>query len=192
MTVSKPEGFGFEDSAEEVHSIETLFRVGSSNDSIDYYKGNERIYAWERNGDVDFAEIAGWADMIDHLDETTGFIKVPKGTRNSTSVLSGMEAWVGEKEDVIRYIANYQAKVVEKFGRIDTSVGLDSVGVTKERHMFVVPPHHTALSKVEEVNWLDDIHTDLNQVLRTEPSRQQLVDKFISKLQEIQDLRRND
>ena len=153
-----------------------LLALGAEQTSIDFHKESERLYRWKRNGDIQFSKIADWENFLASIDDEFGYLKIPKGTRSATSVLSGLEAWSGEKREIIDYVVHYQQTVAEAFGGIDTTVEFDKVAVTKDRKMFVVPPHHVADALGDQETWLLMASDDLNGILRTEPARIELID----------------
>lgn len=164
--------------------------IGQPNLSYEITIGGKRLLGWHLGEyDKTLQDVAGWAPIFRDESPERGiaYIEVPEGTRSAASVLSGLEAWDGEKSDVLKFIADYHRKVRTEFGATDMSVGLGSVAVTKEgtqeeRQMFIVPPHHLSDGETNAINWEESIIADVRLVLRDEPTRDQLLGEFIEGL----------
>lgn len=165
----------------------SAFRVGNPELTQEYFKDGRKILQWVA-GDLDesLADLAGWKNLPHALPrDEMGCLEIPAGTRSASSVLSGMEAWEGEKAEVLSFVAEYEKHVSEKFGGVDVGVNLDTVAVTKDRKFFIVPPHIVSREESDKSVWFMNWVKDLEQVLATEPSRRDLIDDYFRKMMAV-------
>lgn len=170
---------------------EPVFGVGNRELTQEVYQDGKRILKWVRhngNGsdETKLAPLAGWAELPHGTDEEgLGYLEIPAGARTASSVLSGLEAWEGEKAHVLNFISDYQQRVHRFLSVYDTGVILDSVAVSPEQYMFVAPPHHVTNIREEAAEWFTAIMSDLDSVLSNEPNRQQLLELFQQNIEKI-------
>jgi hypothetical protein len=164
-----------------------VFGFGNPGITQETFEDGKRILRWiPGTFDEQISSVAGWSDLVQSYDDVSS-LEIPQGARSAGSVLSGLEAWKGEKAKILGSIATYQSQILNEFGAFDTSLTLDSVAVTKEDHSLVVLPPHT-LSAVESeytADWLNALKEDLKLVLVTDPNQEQLIERFIEDVQEI-------
>jgi hypothetical protein len=170
---------------------ESAFRVGRDIVTEEIYKGGMRLFKWlpmetGQDASKSLASLAGW-DQFPHGTGEDGidFIELPAGTRNATSVLSGMEAWEGEKAEILEFVANYEREVLKEFNKFDLSVGFDTVGVTKERKMFIAPPNDLSDDPETMTEWVRGSVLDLNNILLADPNRMKLITLYLRGLNDI-------
>lgn len=159
-------------------TVSPLFRIGNPTESIETKEAGVRKLLWNANGDEWLKDIAGWGDLPHGLSED-GFmlIDVPEGTRNAGGILSGVEAWRGEKAEIIDFLLQYvDAVYAATDGMVDVGLGLDTVAVTKtEGEKFVAPPHHLLGDPDGVSAWRTRILNDAYSVLAGDQNREQLV-----------------
>lgn len=160
-----------------------VFRMGDPHFTYEEVEDGKRVFYWEATEqDQRFAEIAGWAKLVESAADGEQRLILPDGVRSAASALSGLEAWKGEKEGILSRIIDYQHDVLELVGEHDVGVALDSVGITQEHEMLVLPPHRTTTDESEYADWIDKSVIDLEHVLAGDPSRTYLVDYFCTGL----------
>jgi hypothetical protein len=167
---------------------ESVFRVGNPDFVEDVIESGKRVLRWQSSPeDWQLGDLAGWNSAFFRPGtEVEGHvhIEIPRNVSTAGSVLSGTEAWQGEKDDVIDFITGYQKKVRAQFNALDTSVTLDTVAVftvleiSKDRLMFIVPPHHLSRDSAEIKQWASKLVDDLDRILVKEPKRQELIERF--------------
>lgn len=156
-----------------------LFGSGNPQTSFEIITPDKnRLFYWEKSiYDDKLASIAGWKDLVHaSTDVNTNCLEIPLNARRSSSVLGGVEAWAGEKSEVISFIGKYIVAVADTFKAVDTSLSLDTVSVARGNSLFfVTPPHYlTDASPAVDV-WLQELHTDVAQVLERDPKQAELV-----------------
>ncbi len=170
----------------DFHATGSVFHVGNPAESLDVYRGPmgeddgyERVFVWQ-NSEMDqaMAEIAGWGTLYTGEEEGYGYLSIPKGTRPARSVLGGMQAWSGEKIELLSFIRQYVKSTKETFEGVDVSLSLDTVARTKNNDFFVVPPHDLAKEPEEMHDWLRGLIEDLEAVLANDERREILVAEF--------------
>jgi hypothetical protein len=160
-----------------------VFRIGRPDLAQETIIDGKRRFFWHVNSqDTQLAELAGW-HRLDATDEGEGIgsIEIPDDARSASSALGGMEARMGEKDQILDFVSGYANTLYERFGAVDGSLSLDTVGVTRgNEKIFVVPPHN--LLQVEDPaaysGWYDSMRADLEDILISDPRRDELVSKF--------------
>lgn len=169
-------------------AIGEVFGFGKPGITQETFEEGRRILRWiPSEFDNQLSSLAGWKNLAsDFSADEVASLEIPQGARSAGSVLSGLEAWPGEKAKILGSIATYQEHVMNEFGAFDTSVTLDSVAVTKEDHSVVVlPPHDLSDDPGVIAGWLTILSEDLELVLHTDPNQRLLVDDFVSGIEEI-------
>jgi hypothetical protein len=132
--------------------VRGMFSLATSPRVRDVIVGGRRVLVWDLQGsEADFAELAGWSQRPCRLDARKGCLRVPKGTRNARSLLSGLEAYTGEKAAVVRAARDYFRRVATSFRAVDVHFGWASMAVTPDNDLFVAPPHVTVAIDHAEV-----------------------------------------
>lgn len=164
----------------ERNKVPSLFRIGNRELTEEVIAGGTRFLRWMPNGHEALGALAGWGRLQRGHSDSAGFdfIIVPEGTRSSSTVLGGLEAWDGEKAETLDFISKYVRATIGRYGSVDTSVTLDTVAVTKDRYTFATPPHTPETGTSARLNWLTKITNDLELVLVTDPNRDILIDSF--------------
>lgn len=159
---------------------DSVFRIGNPRQTEEWSIDNRRVLKWlPSEEDFAYGEVAGWAELPNTVDEEGfGYIEIPAGTRSASSVLSGLEAWEGEKASILDFLVKYQTTLRRQFGVLDSSVTLETVAIAKDRFMFVTPPH-AATNDFEAMNtWHNELMKDLDKVLAIEPNREELLSTY--------------
>ncbi|HSD55835.1 MAG TPA: hypothetical protein VLA92_01645 [Candidatus Saccharimonadales bacterium] len=160
-----------------------VFRIGSPDLGHEVVIDGERRFFWHVGPhDTRLAEVAGWSDL-DATDEDDGIgsIKIPEDARSASSALGGMEARMGEKDQILGFVTKYANDVYKQFGAVDGSLSLDTVGVTRgNKKMFAVPPHNlmSVDNPAEYSGWYNALCTDLEDILMADPRKDELVARF--------------
>jgi hypothetical protein len=163
-----------------------MFRVGSeaTNEYLDH---DSHILSWETT-DTDklVAPIAGWNKFPIRFEDARGYLEVPSNTRNGSSILGGVEAWAGEKQDLVKYLCNYVDIVYKKFGNIDKHAGFDYLGVfvgeTAGDQFFIAPPHVFTDKQSDIREWVASTIDDLEVILASDPHQESLVELYKTKI----------
>jgi hypothetical protein len=171
--------------------VTPMFRVGDPQEVDEYFEGTNHVVAWHMS-EVDrrVAPIAGWDRFPLSLDprDSLAELHLPSDTRNASGVLGGVEAWPGEKRQLIEHLCSYVAKTKKEFGQIDLNVSADHIGVVQGaagNRVFFAPPHRLSASQKDIDKWIDLTQKDLTEVLDGEPNLNELIAVFNERL--IQD-----
>jgi hypothetical protein len=157
-----------------------VFHLGNPDVMEDVVTDNQRYLYWSiKHEDAAVAETAGWKEFRgdDEAKGLVGTLEVPMDTISAKSALAGMEAWMGEKDEILEAIGKYVNRIQHRFGSIDTSLNLESVAVTRgNQKIFVLPPHNlvTYDSNVA-AKWLNGFYSDLDGALTNEPRKEALL-----------------
>lgn len=144
--------------------------------------GRRRFFFPHGQADPDLATLAGWSELVDAAFSTPdhGCLILPTTTRPAGSVMSGMQAWPTEKEEVVAFMASYVRAVHDAHGGVDTSMTLDTIGVSRgNEDKFVLPPHTLETDPEAMRTWVERLDHDLTQVLAQEEARDHLMGMFI-------------
>lgn len=161
--------------------VPPIFLVGASDHNRELIVDNSRILVWQLTGQEErLAAIAGWADMKHQITGKDGYLAVPKATRNARSLLSGTEAYNGEKRAIVDSAATYLKKAREEFGAEDTGFSWASVGVTPDHSVFIAPPNMGPDTEYADdvVRWRFDTVEELRILLQNDQANQDLVKNF--------------
>lgn len=166
--------------------VGSVFRIGDKNKTrdviaVDPTKSDHiyRFLIWEPgDNDEELARIAGWEDFIAGKIEGKWFVEVPNGTRPARGILGGVQAWDGEKAEVIQFIVDYTKMVYEQFGAVDTSVSLDTTARSNDGRFFITPPHNLVRDENEINIWSEGVRSDICEVTITDENRQALAVSF--------------
>lgn len=134
----------FPEKSTEIRVVPPIFTLGKAATKHEYLQGDRRLVKWSLTGvEEKISGIAGWDKFPLEIIESkgTGIISIPEATRNGKSILSGVEAWEGEKRTVVDAVADYIDRVEAEIGGYDANLGWDSVGITPERNIFFTPPN---------------------------------------------------
>lgn len=167
--------------AEEV--VPPMYRLGDGENSKEVVIDGYRILSWRLAGnEQQLAAIAGWQAITHDLvtEEGEGYLFLPEGTRNARSILSGMEAYKGEKAAVIRAAAEYLKKAKRLFGEDDTQFSWTSLAITPEHRTFIAPPHmlKPQVSADEVGQWKGNLLEELSLMLQNDELNHTLVADF--------------
>jgi len=160
-----------------------VFRLGSPDLAQETIVDGKRRLFWHVGPqDAQLAEAAGWS-QLDASDEGEGIgsIEIPDDARSASSALGGMESRMGEKDQILDFIAGYANAVYQHYGAVDGGLSLDTVGVTRgNEKIFAVPPHNLLPvdNPADYSGWYDSIRADLQDILVSDPRRDDLVAKF--------------
>jgi hypothetical protein len=167
-----------------------VFRVGNRSVSMDVLGLKpinsltseavyDRFYIWQATeDDAALAETAGWAKYSKGESEGYSYLAVPTGTRGARSILAGMQAWAGEKDEIIDFIGDYVQAVNEDGETFDTSISLDTVARTKDGEFFILPPHKKVHDEELAAGWAQALKTDIEAVLISDEQQSEVVEKF--------------
>lgn len=164
-----------------------VFRVGNPEMSADQMIEGKRFFNWRvSDDDVKVAELAGWGHLdyqgFDHPSGITiGRIELPANLRSGSSVLSGVEAWEGEKDGLLSTITGFVKSVHDKHKAIDTNLTLDSVAVARgnnNKGALFMPPHQLANDPAVIQEWVDTFKNDMEVVLDGDPLKETLLRHF--------------
>jgi hypothetical protein len=144
----------------------------------------ERLLCWEPTPtDLEVSPIAGWDKLPHRISPVGGQLVLPPSTRSAANVLSSMPAWATEKDETLAFMADYANEVYHKFGQIDISLSLDTVGVPRGRaESFIVPPHTLDNDRSTKDLWLDGVVHDLSEVLANDARAEELINGFVRHL----------
>lgn len=172
---------------EAVGVVPPVFRLGSEGLNEEYMVGEKRLLTWTAQGNEhEVAEIAGWSKLPHVYDEEINsfHILVPRGTRTAESVLSGTEAWAGEKASVVKRATDYLNKVWDTYGHEDTGFTWQTVAVTPDHEVFIAPPNlrHPSGDMWPEPDWREETVESLRTLLEHDADNLQLVDRLAEQL----------
>jgi hypothetical protein len=167
------------DSAEIVE-VGSIFRVGNPSEIADVtVDGTERHLVWFAGPhDIALAGIANWRQYLrsDSRYSQHGLevLRIPADTRPASSILSGVEAWEGEKSELLDWAASYVKNVGRIFpGSLDVGLSLSGIARSKDGSVFIVPPHKIKSDPESQNEWKHRIISELNNALTTGESPQQ-------------------
>lgn len=175
--------------AEEVANINAqnvvppMYRLGSGEgDSEDIVVGNKRIFSWNLYGNESkLSTIAGW-NRLNHILESKGrgYLFLPEGTRNASSVLSGLEAYEGEKAEIVDAGIKYLKEAKKLYGGDDIQFSWKALAITPEQEIFVAPPHSPTINSNDLLvqNWRQSLEDELALLLEGDVANQQLIFNF--------------
>lgn len=109
-----------------------------------------------------FIEKIGFDLEITEVDDKY-YLFLPSGSRNAESLLSGIEAYPGEKIAVVKYVFDYMKSLVNA-GLFDPGLGLKNVGVVRQKNTdyFTIPSEYlTSLRDLEDSDieeWFKSIY----------------------------------
>lgn len=163
--------------------VSPQFRVGNPELTREFIHDSKRLLIWERNPDDDqFAAIAGWQELPHAIGESVCALEIPTGTRSGASVLSGMEAWRGEKENVLDSVVAYAADSLHGLSMIDGNLSLYTTAVTKNQHIFFTPPHSPVDTRADINQVFDRLEQEASEILNGYDDSKRLIGKFTGKL----------
>jgi hypothetical protein len=160
--------------------VPPMYKLRDDDRTIEVLLGEHRILTWEVNGsEGKVANISGWEELPHQLYKDTGNLVLPVGTRNAKSVLSGMEAWEGQKAEVIDRGIDYLRDIKQQLGQVDFSFHWAAIGVTPDYHIFIAPPNleATELSKRPE-EWRRNLVKELGLLLQNDKKNKHLAESF--------------
>ncbi len=167
-------------------AIPGMFRLGDDTRNRETLADGIRVLSWRmRSDDVELAPVAGWDVFPLETEGGIGRLQLPPGTRSAYSVLSGLEAWSGEKKAVVERVSRYMGDIHARFGIYDTGFSWNQVGVTPDQHIFVAPPN-TPVAVVQErqtAEWQDMAVDELGILLQSDTANIGLVELFTQSLQ---------
>lgn len=161
--------------------VPPIFRLGKAA-TKEIIVDDVRALSWDLMGNEEVAsKIANWEQFAVDIDKEKGVgtLFIPKSTRNAKSVLSGKEAWEGEKRTIVNAVANYINVVEEGQGGYDVNLGWNSVGVTPEQKIFIAPPN--PIMKIEEAEkqtLKQEMVVVLGRLLENDEANLVLADEF--------------
>lgn len=171
--------------------VPAMFRIGGNLVVAEYFEHGEHRTDWALSeDDYLLAEIAGWdkfilGDMIGRDDNEIASLVVPVITRNASSVLGGVEAWIDEKRTIINKLSSYASAVHKLYGGIDINASISRMGVVQGNNdstIFFAPPHRISRN-VEEINkWVSMTEKDIEKVLYNDPNMDLLLTYFRANL----------
>lgn len=191
-TPNSPNHFSI-DPGSHFEEVGSVFHIGDPTVSMDIQfkkdleQGPQRFYAWEMTpADEQLADMARWQEYVAGTYGGFTYLDVPNGTRAARSILGGVEAWQGEKADIIQFIEDYEGDIYNRFNAVDASVSLDTVARTKDRKgFFITPPHHLVGDREEAKAWLERLQQELDEVLLTDENRKHLVEQFSDMVKQL-------
>ena len=161
-----------------------MYRLGDDTRNRETLADGKRILSWRmRSDDAQLAQLAGWDVFPLDKDGETGHLHLPPGTRNAYSVLSGLEAWSGEKRAVVERVGQYLRDIHARFGVYDTDFSWNQVGITPDQDIFVAPPN-TPVAAVSHVPalagqaWQEMAVEELGILLQSDTANAGLVESF--------------
>lgn len=172
-----------ENQPENTFFVSPQFRVGNPELTREVIDDSKRLLLWVRNPDDDqFAAIAGWQELPHIIGEDVCTLEVPTGTRSGVSVLSGMEAWRGEKENVLDRVVAYAADSLRELSMIDGNLSLYTTAVTKKQHIFFTPPHSPADTEADINQVFNRLTQEAAEILDGYDANNRLIGEFTEKL----------
>lgn len=150
-----------------------VFRVGRRGDSYDFSSDDVRYYAWYNHPitkESTYASIlAGWTQLPvkESQDGALTYVELPEGTRNASSVLGGVESF-NDHDLVLERILKYQKTLFNRVGLVDMAVSLDSVAVTRDGDIYIMPPHVMGKTGDDRALWFETFSEEILEVLSEE------------------------
>lgn len=162
--------------------VPPMYRLGDDSRNSEVLIDKCRVLSWDLTGrEEELATIAGWENIEYHLLESRGYMFLPAGTRNARSVLSGKEAWEGEKKAVISAGSLYLQELKDRHQLVDYSFGWASMGITPQHKIFVAPPLLKEVpSAPEQESWKSHLVEELDLLLQGDDRNRQLALDFAS------------
>ncbi len=172
--------------------VNPQFRVGDRDLTREFFDDGNRFLIWERSPEGDaLSDLAGWKHYNHSFGERVCSLQLPLGTRNGASVLSGMEAWRGEKQDVLEHVVDYVKKSFTKLAAIDGNVSLYTTAITKEGDTFFTPPHRPVRDKSDILDVCSRLEQEVDEILSGSEGAGGMLQDFSKKLnQSVQTKRR--
>ena len=160
-----------------------VFRVGLPDLAREQVEGRHRFFYWQiLPSDHVARDLAGWNELPyeEQADGRIGRLELPFDLRSASSALGGMEAWQGEKDEILATMSRYARELHSAHGLVDTNLQLDTMGVTRgNEHILMVPPHNLASPESEIAQrWYADLIADVDAVLQADPRREEMVNQF--------------
>lgn len=142
------------------------------------FEPGKRYYFFDMGpDDMKLAQIAGWEEYL--AGNGSQYLIVPKGTRSAQSILGGLEAWEGEKLNIVNFISGYTNVVKEQFGdHVDIGLSLASVARTKNEKVFNLPPHKLTNNSTDIQRWSQNLLDDTDDILANDDQRPKLVSRL--------------
>lgn len=161
-------------------SARPLFGVGNPENTLDIATHEGRKVYWEPTPDDEkISGIAGWSDRV-YQDNDGQYILLPKSARRASSVLGGMEAWEGEKFEVVNRLARYAVETWAEFGALDTHATLDTLTVDRTQTVVVFLPPHELSNDVRSMDgWFESNIADLAKIVDSDPNKDSIVRPLI-------------
>lgn len=165
--------------------VPPMYRLGEGDDTEEIIIEGRRILSWDKVGNEELvAPIARW-DVLDYvIDEDEGHLLLPVDTRNARSVLSGMEAWKGEKAAVVNTVIEYFNNLRNELGEEDAGFSWVSVGITPDQHIFIAPPNLAPSNPFNTVDWKEQASIELSLLLQNDTENKHLIRQFAKSLKE--------
>lgn len=174
-------------SPERTSALGPVFNVGMADVSRGYVRNGVRYFEYQTSPDDErLSVLAGWNDFErEEVGEGVARLVLPSSMRSASSALGGIEAWPGEKQEIVDFVVSYAHGVHKELnGKSDVSLLLDTIGVNKgNRTTIVVPPHRLSADVQEVREWLSALQDDLATVLGNDPARNELLGRFNSGMQ---------
>jgi hypothetical protein len=169
-------------SPERVSALGPVFNVGLAEYSQGYVANGIRYFEYQTSPDDErLSALAGWGNFPQEtVHEGIARLVLPSSMRSASSALGGVEAWQGEKIEIVDFVVTYAQQVHKQLdGRVDSNLLLDTIGVDKgNKTTVVVPPHKLSTSLIEVYDWLAAFQDDLTTVLGNDPAREELLGRF--------------
>jgi hypothetical protein len=114
-----------------------------------------------------------------------GYMQLPSGTRNAKSVLSGTEAWSGEKLKIIKTVSDYINDLKDQGLGFDENLSWTGIGITPDLDIFIAPPNKiTKLNKTQETQKKSELVEVLSRLLENDEVNREAVKKFENSISE--------
>ncbi|HET9098446.1 MAG TPA: hypothetical protein VFN51_02400 [Candidatus Saccharimonadales bacterium] len=167
--------------------VPPVFRLGNNERNHERVEGGRRILTWMvQPEDIELAAAAGWDRFKVTYHEGEGSLEIPTGTRNGRSVLSGVEAWRGEKSSLVKTVTDYIKILHDRYEAYDTKLSWGQVGVTPMHEVFVAPPNSPHTSNNEKVAaWKRTMASELAIILRNDEENKDLPVNFENEIDRI-------
>jgi hypothetical protein len=147
-----------------------------------------RIYWQPALEDELLAGYAGWAHLRRGDETGNEYLDVPVNARRASTILGGVEAFDGEKNEIVTGITRYIARVSKDLHAVDLSLSFDSIGVDRGNNMmFAAPPHRLSNDPMQVSKWANNIYQDSALILEKDPRREELLDPIRAALSVLAD-----
>ena len=173
---------------EHYQSVSSQFRVGNPETTREIVAEGIRYLLWERSpDDKAVAKYAGWKNFAHNVGEDVCSLVVPHGTRSAASVLSGVEAWRGEKEAVFLRAAGYVRDTLRDTALrgVDGNLSFYTMAVTRDQQVVFTPPHNLVTEPDEISMHLDQLRQEAAHIFGDRAGRQSLIVSFEQDLRGI-------